>query len=1172
VGLLVLLAGEQAASAGGKAADDMSDDPAAERRLMQLPPGFEMQLVAAEPDIVNPIAMNFDTRGRLWVVCAPRYPQILPGQKPADYVVVLDDFDARGKARSAKVFATGLTVPTGLAPGDGGVYVGQAHSLLHFREDGKGKVERRVLLTGLGTQDTHHTLNTFRWGPGGSLYFNQGIYIKSTVETPFGPRKLFGGCVWHLRTDRLRLEVFDRSILDNNTWGHAFDEWGQSILSSAWPADLNLSLPDSPLYPTDDRSLITPLKLTKIGGGRHCGLEIVSGRHFPDDWQGNLLTGDFLTHRIQRYRLSDDGQRFTTMELPPLVVSKHRKFRPVDVKMGPDGAVYVADLYQQIIQHNQIDFRDPRRDHRHGRIWRIVRKDRPLVPRPKLVDVPVARVLDHFKDSEQWTRLMARRALAERDGKEVAVALADWVKRLHDRDPNAQRHLLEALWTYQAIDVVNEPLLARLLHADNPRARAAATRVLGAWSDRIGGAVRLLARQAADPNGRVRLEAVLAASRIPNAAAAQAALHALDLPTDPLLDFVLRRTVVLLKPHWYPEFQAGRLSFGGRARALTFALQAIRAPDALPKLTELYRAGKVARENRADVLGLLAALGDAGQQALAFDQALAADRLGTAERARVLEALRQVARARPVRPAAPGQALAADRLGTAERARVLEALRQVARARPVRPAADLGRVASLFGSADAALSAAALRLAGAWKLAKLRPELDRITSEEKTPGPRRQAAIIALVDLGGPESVRQLEALAAAGRPYALRADALAGLAALDVQKAARLAVPLLRQPAGPGHDPSAVFTAFLQRAGGPAALAAALKEEPPSADAAKVGLRVLNGLGVPAPALLSALQAATGETGQARKLDAEGLRRLIALVQKQGDAARGEAVFRRTALGCVNCHAIAGVGARVGPDLATIGTSAPLDYLIESILLPSKVVKEGYTTATVVTKDGKALTGILLRETPRALVLRDPTHDEIVIPKADIEEHHVGGSLMPSGLDQSLSDAELADLVRFLSELGRPGPYALSHVPVARRWQYLTAVPRGLRQLDDAALGKALADGRLTWEPVYSLVSGPLPLAEATKDDRGVAVVRCQVEVAAAGKVELVFNERQGLQLWVDGAPVAAGERVALDLGRGMHTLTVWAEVGRRKDARLRCELAVPPGSPAQATFVVGR
>jgi putative heme-binding domain-containing protein len=546
----------------------------------------------------------------------------------------------------------------------------------------------------------------------------------------------------------------------------------------------------------------------------------------------------------------------------------------------------------------------------------------------------------------------------------------------------------------------------------------------------------------------------------------------------------------------------------------------------------------VPRASRADVLALLAALGDAAQQRMVLEEVLAPDHLNPAERVRVLDALQRAAR----------------QWG-------------------MRPATELTRIAALFPDRDTALGGVALRLAGAWKLEKVRPDVSRLAEEAREPA-RRQAAVAALVDLGGPESVRRLEALAAADRSYPLRAEALEGLAALDVQKAARLAAPLLRQqPAGPGQDPSGLFTAFLQRAGGAAALAAALKGAPPSADAARVGLRVVNSLGVQVPPLLAVLQAAAGEAGKGRTPDPKEMQRLLRLVQAQGDAARGEAIFRRPALTCTQCHAIAGAGPHVGPDLATIGGSAPLDYLLDSILLPSKVVKEGYTTAHVVTTDGRALSGIVVRESPRELVLRDATHDEIVIPSKEIEEKHLGGSLMPSGLDQNLTDAELADLVRFLSELGRPGPYALSVVPVARRWQYLPAPSPSLLALDDTALGKALRDDtRLSWTAAYSLVSGSLPLAGVSGPNQEAALLRCQVEVATPGKVQLVLNGAQGLKLWVDGVPVPAAERVPLDLSRGTHTVDVRVELGRRKEGRLRCELAVPASSRAQAAFVGGR
>ncbi|MSQ94268.1 MAG: c-type cytochrome [Gemmataceae bacterium] len=1100
--------------------NDLSDDPEVARQLMQLPEGFEVQLVASEPTVINPIQINFDARGRLYVLCVPRYPQILPGQAPNDYVVMLDDFDKTGKARRSRVVVDGLMVPTGMMPGDGGVYVGQAESLLHFREGkGTGKFgDKRIVLSGFGTADTHHTLNTFRWGPDSSLYFNQGVYIHSTVETPYGPRQLFGGCIWQLRTDRLKLEVFDRSILPNNTWGHAFDAWGQSFIASAWPGALNVVLPDSPLHKNTQQELVPPLKMTQIGAERHCGLEIVSGRHLPDDWQGNLLTGDFLSHRVYRYAMTDDGQRFHAKPLPPLVVSKHRKFRPIDIKMGPDGAIYIADLYQQIIQHNQVDFRDPRRDHTRGRIWRVVRKDRPLLEIPKLFNAPIEQVLDHLKAPEQWTRLNAKRTLAERDRKTVAPALAKWVNQLDPKDADLQRHLLEALWTYQAIDQVDEPLLLRAMRSEDARLRAAATRVLGAWHDRVPDAIRLLGTQAADANPRVRLEVVGALNRIPSAQAVSAGMRALDATVDPLLEFSLQKLAILHKPLWYPEFQAGRLTFDGNARHTAFALKAIRG-DAVPTLVGLLVKNKVPPENRAEVLQLVALLGKAEDQSLA---------------------LREM--------------VEGSQISVTDRSRVAESLAQAARERKVQPTGDLDRIAIYFSHENARLASAAIRLAGVWKLEAQRERLNEWASNPKADDQRREAAVSALVDLGGKRSIAQLARLSAEGQPYEVRQQAIAGLTMLHLDEAARHAGDLLGKAPPPGKDPSNLFAAFLARKDGSQSLAKILHQQQPATDSAKIGLRVLVERGVIAVELQLAMQKAAGKIGEKRQLDAVEMKRWIALVQSQGDPARGEAVFRRSTLGCYQCHALGGAGGRVGPDLSAIGTSAQLDYLIESILLPSKVVREGYTTAHVTTKDGRTFSGILHRESAKEVVLKDPIRDEVVIGVSDIDEKRVGGSLMPDGLDQSLTDAELADLFRFLAELGKPGPYSITHRLVARRWEFAP---------DENASG---------WKPIYAKVSGHLPLGETFAADHPTTAARCQVDVVTAGKIALHLNDIQGITLRLDGKAISPQPKMSLELARGVHTLIFSVDRRVRKDLDLRLELAESAGAMGQARFVDGR
>ena len=373
----------------GFAQRDLKDipptDPELERKSFIVADGFEVNLFAADPKIAKPIQMNFDPQGRLWIVSSEVYPHIKPGQKANDKVLVLEDIDGDGISDKTTVFADGLLIPTGIAPGDGGAYVANSTELLHLKDtNGDGKADqRRIVLSGFGTEDTHHILHTLRWGPAGHLFFNQSIYIHSHIETPYGVKRLNGGGIWRFLPETLQLDVFARGWV--NTWGHHFDAYGQSFVTDgAGGEGINYAVPGA--------SYVTAVGAPRIlhglnpGSPKLCGLEIVDGRHLPDDWQGNLIANDFRGHRVCRYVLSDDGSGFASREMSELIKTTHVAFRPIDVKMGPDGAIYIADWYNPIIQHGEVDFRDPRRDHTHGRIWRVTYKGRPLVKRPKLVN------------------------------------------------------------------------------------------------------------------------------------------------------------------------------------------------------------------------------------------------------------------------------------------------------------------------------------------------------------------------------------------------------------------------------------------------------------------------------------------------------------------------------------------------------------------------------------------------------------------------------------------------------------------------------------------------------------------------------------------------------------------------------------------------------------------
>ncbi|MDR3638732.1 MAG: HEAT repeat domain-containing protein [Isosphaeraceae bacterium] len=1111
-------------------------DPEVERKSFIVADGFEVNLFAADPILAKPIQMNFDPQGRLWVVSSEVYPQIQPGQTANDKVLVLEDRDGDGKAEKTNVFADGLLIPTGIEPGDGGAYVANSTELLHFQDtDGDLKADRkRVMLSGFGTEDTHHILHTLRWGYDGQLYFNQSIYIHSHIETPHGVRRLGGGGIWEFRPETMELDVFIRGLV--NPWGHHFDRWGQSFATDgAGGEGINYCLPGAYYFTAPDAVRILPG--LNPGTPKDCGLEVASGRHLPDEWQGNLLTNDFRGNRVCRYVITEDGAGYASREQPELIKTKHMAFRPIDIKMGPDGAIYIADWYNPIIQHGEVDFRDPRRDHTRGRIWRVSAKSRPLVERPKLASGSVESLLEALKAPEDWTRQQAKRVLKERGADKVVPALAAWAKALKPDDPGFEHQRLEALWTYESLNVVEPDLLASLLRSSEPHVRAAATRVVSHWLPRLSDPVALLAERVVDDFPRVRLEAVRALAHVAQPQAAKIALRALEKPVDRFLDYALWLTARQLEPYWLPEVQAGRLDSVGSAGHLIFALKAVNSPAIVPPLAALLQAGQVPRDQEESVHTLIAALG--APQDLTMIYTLATKDSSDP----------------------PGR-----------RAALLTALIRATEQRKVRPEGDLSSLGQALDSGDDSLRTTAARAAGIWQVIALRDNLVGLAKDASASDAVRHAAIEGLALFRDAASRRAIESLAADDSPRKTQAAALASLASLDPKAGASKAVAWL---ADPKHVDGVeeVVSRFMQSKTGPSALTEALSGKSLPPDTVKLAVRATRATGREEPKLIEAFNRAGGLSGTPAPPTPEQVAQLVAEVAKNGDAARGEAVFRRKDLGCLKCHAIVGAGGQVGPSLESVGASAPADYLVDSILQPNKAVKENYHAMVVATTDGRIINGIKIRQTGSELVLRDAEDREVSIPRNTIEEQKTGGSLMPAGLADTLTRGELVDLVRFLSELGKIGPYSVSKARFVRRWRVLEPTPDAARLLGSSSPSASVfQDPKLAWDPAYSQVSGILPIGAvpAIKPGR-LGFARAQIDVSTPGRIRLALNSAKGLTLWLDDTPVAAQDEVILDVAAGLHTLTLAVDTAQRGDG-IRCALEDVAGSPARAQVVVGK
>lgn len=551
---------------------------------MTLGKNLKINLFASEerfPDIAKAVQMTFDPKGRLWAIVMHSYPHWKPKEELNDKVLILEDVDRDGRADKCTVFADHLQIPTGIELWNDGVFVGQGPDLVFMKDtdgDDKADVFERVV-NGLDTADTHHTQNSFVLDPGGALYLQEGTFHHTQVETPWGPpvRNANAGVYrFEPRTKKFGVYVAYNFA---NPHGHVFDAWGQDFVTDG-TGNVNYfgtAFSGHIDFPKKHPAMEPWFKQWT----RPCGgTEILSSSHFPDSMQGDFLDANVIGFQgILHYRFVEKDSGFVGVEAEPIVHSADPNFRPVDIEVGPDGAIYFIDWQNPIIGHMQHNLRDPSRDRVHGRIYRVTYEGRPLSPRAEIAGEPVDKLLDLLKSPENRVRYRARIELSGRKTPEVVAALSRWVDRLDRDSKNHEHDLLEALWAHQAQNVVNEPLLKRLLRSPEPRARAAATRVLCYQRDRVADALGLLKIQANDEHPRVRLEAVRAASFFRDSKAADVALEALKHPTDYYIDYCLKETIRQLEPWWSKSIRAGGSVAEGNPAGVNYLLESVPTAD-----------------------------------------------------------------------------------------------------------------------------------------------------------------------------------------------------------------------------------------------------------------------------------------------------------------------------------------------------------------------------------------------------------------------------------------------------------------------------------------------------------------------------------------------------------------------------------------------------------------
>ena len=504
---------------------------------MEVPDGFKVTLAAAEPDVVRPITFTFDDRGRLWVVEAHTYPVPAPEGEGEDRILIFEDTDGDGTLDSRKVFIEGLNLVSGMEVGFGGVWVGAAPKFLFIpikpgTDEPAGPPQ--VLLDGWGTQDTHETLNSFRWGPDGWLYGAHGVFTHSLVGKPGTPddeRIPFNAGVWRYHPTKHIFEAFAQG--SSNPWGLDFNDYGHGFITACVIPHL-YNVIQGARYQRQGGQHFNPYTYDDIkthadhvhwvgdrgphagnhrsgaagGGHAHVGAMVYLGGSWPEQYRNQIFTTNIHGFRTNMDILERDGSGYVGHHGDDFLFANDSWSQQLNNKYGPDGSVFVIDWYDK----NQCHSPNPDvHDKTLGRIFKITYKDDKWVQ----VDLQAMSSTELVKlqlHENDWYVRHSRRILMER-GSDPKVHKA--LKKILNENPDVTRRL-RALWALQVTDGLDDAELVKLLGDRDEYVRSWAIQFLA--EDKAvpeAARVRFAELSRTDPSQMVRLYLTSALQRMP---------------------------------------------------------------------------------------------------------------------------------------------------------------------------------------------------------------------------------------------------------------------------------------------------------------------------------------------------------------------------------------------------------------------------------------------------------------------------------------------------------------------------------------------------------------------------------------------------------------------------------------------------------------------------------
>ena len=984
------------------------DNPAAQATVagMMVTEGFQVELIAAEPDLHQPIAFTFDDRGRIWVVEAHSYPNKQPAGQGKDKIRIFEDADGDGVFETKKTFTEGLNLVSGIELGFGGVWIGAAPQLLFIPDadkDDKPDGPPQTLLDGFGYQDTHETLNSFQWGPDGWLYGNQGVFNTASIGKPGAPeaeRTTLRAGVWRYHPTKHKFEVFAHG--GSNQWGLAFNDlghlfmthcrsywggggttyviqnghfWNQTngnypdfISNSAPPGIPHLMnfLPASAKYDSGEGGAGKKGTDLVYGGHSHVGTMIYLGDNWPDIYRDHLFTHNLHGHQINHQHNVREGSGYETLHAgSDILYCPDPAYIPVDLKFGPDGAVYIIDWVDKQHCHNP---RGETWDRTNGRIYRVSWKEtyKPVkVDLGAKSDLELAQLQTH---KNRWYGRTARRMLQERATKSpISDDAIGHLKGLMDSYENEVA--LPALWTMvvadcdvQLSDDIPNGLVDREAWAWWLRITSQAPKYLSANMESLVG----MARTDFSPDVRLTISSALPLVE-PHERFALAEALASDIQAKKGKEF----------PAWaWPEFANDRFL----PKMIWFGLAEAAAKDPA-------RALKLADETKmpslADSIHWYLARNEKGRS-LILEKIAKADGAKASHLLTLLHFGLQFDSSLPMPKEWPTVANlylktpAANAGTTGHDPRFIQMARELS---------------ALFGDEKV--------------LAEMRAQVANNDASIET----RRGALAVLKRVGDEKAMPIYLDLLAEPR---LRNEAIGLLAkSNDPQIAAKL---LASYNTFDDAGKVAALGVLTSRPAFAKTLLNAVEGKTFAKDSlTALQITQIHFLGdADLQKRLEKVYGKVGGTSEEAKATINKLQNTFTTAPLWAySAQRGAETFKKH---CATCHSMDGKAVPLGPSLAGSWRHG-LNYFLDNIVDPNAVVGENFRTTLITTDAGIVYSGLLESETDTAVVLRT-AEKQITVPKKEIEERKlIDQSIMPTGLLDKLTEPEIIELLKYLTE-----------------------------------------------------------------------------------------------------------------------------------------------------------